>query len=135
MEDTLLKGDHILATKYNYGLTIPFTTKKIWGAERVPKRGDIIIFTFPGDHSVDFVKRVIGLPGDTVEIKDKKVYINGQIFKIPYEKYTDPFIVTMGISTSLFPKYSLLTLLRVSITTGVAAFGIVLFYLIWLKEK
>lgn len=96
MEDTLLKGDHILATKYNYGLTIPFTTKKLWGADRVPDREDIIIFTFPGDHSIDFVKRVIGLPGDTIEVKDKKVYVNGKKYKIPYEKYTDTFIVTQG---------------------------------------
>ena len=49
MEDTLLKGDHILATKYNYGLTVPFTTRKIWGADRIPKQGDIVIFTFPGN--------------------------------------------------------------------------------------
>lgn len=96
MEDTLLKGDHILATKYNYGLTIPFTTRKMWGEDKVPDRGDIVIFTFPGNHSMDFVKRVIGLPGDTVEVRDKKVYINGALYKIPYEKYTDPFILSQG---------------------------------------
>lgn len=96
MEDTLLKGDHILATKYNYGLTIPFTTRKIWGEESVPDRGDIVIFTFPGNHAMDFVKRVIGLPGDTIEVVDKKVYINGEPYKCPYEKYTDPFILTKG---------------------------------------
>ena len=96
MEDTLLKGDHILATKFNYGLTIPFTTKKIWGADRIPARGDVIIFTFPANHEMDFVKRVIGLPGDVIEIKDKKVFINGSRFKIPQEKYIDPFTLTQG---------------------------------------
>jgi signal peptidase I len=96
MEDTLLKGDHILATKYNYGLTIPFTTRKMWGEDKVPDRGDIVIFTFPGNHSMDFVKRVIGLPGDTVEVRDKKVYVDGELYKIPYEKYTDPFILSQG---------------------------------------
>ncbi|HQH99690.1 MAG TPA: signal peptidase I [Deltaproteobacteria bacterium] len=96
MEDTLLKGDHILATKYNYGLTIPFTTYKFWGKDRVPKRGDIVIFTFPGNHAMDFVKRVIGVPGDTIEVREKKVYINGQPYQQPFEKHTDPFILTQG---------------------------------------
>jgi signal peptidase I len=89
MEDTLLKGDHVMATKYNYGLTIPFTTTKIWGKGIVPNRGDIIIFTFPKNKSLDFVKRVIGLPGDTVQITHKKVYINGREYLTGHEKYTD----------------------------------------------
>ncbi|MGC9323390.1 MAG: signal peptidase I [Desulfomonilia bacterium] len=96
MEDTLLKGDHILATKFTYGLTVPFTTKKIWGADRVPERGDIIIFTFPVNHSMDFVKRVIALPGETIEIIDKEVFINEQLYKTGTEKYTDPFILNHG---------------------------------------
>jgi signal peptidase I len=96
MEDTLLKGDHILATKYNYGTTIPMTTRKIWGADLVPKRGDIVIFTFPGNHAMDFVKRVIGTPGDTIEVREKNVYVNGKLFKMSFEKHTDPFILTQG---------------------------------------
>ena len=82
MEDTLLKGDHILATKYNYGMTIPFTTHKLWGKDIVPKRGDVIIFSFPNNTSVDFLKRVIGLPGDAIAVRNKKD--------------TDPYIVTEG---------------------------------------
>ena len=96
MEDTLLKGDHILATKFTYGLTLPFTTEKIWGADKIPARGDVVIFTFPMNHEMDFVKRVIGLPGDVIEIKDKKVFINGKRFEIPSEKYTDPFSINIG---------------------------------------
>lgn len=96
MEDTLLKGDHILATKYNYGMTIPFSTHKFWGADKIPERGDVVIFTFPLDHDKDFVKRVIGLPGEVVSIKNKIVYINGEAFKSGYEKYTDPYIITEG---------------------------------------
>jgi signal peptidase I len=96
MEDTLLKGDHILATKFTYGLTMPFTTKKIWGADKMPDRGDIIIFTFPVNHEMDFVKRVIGLPGDVIEVRDKKVFVNGKRHEIPQEKYTDPFTLNQG---------------------------------------
>jgi len=96
MEDTLLKGDHLLATKYTYGLTIPFTTKKLWGADKVPNRGDIIIFTFPVNHSMDFVKRVIALPDETIEIRDKQVYIDGLPYKTGSEKYTDPFVLNQG---------------------------------------
>ena len=96
MEDTLLKGDHILATKFTYGLTMPLTTKKIWGADKIPSRGDIIIFTFPVNHEMDFVKRVIGLPGDVIEVRDKKVYVNGKPHEIPQEKYTDPFTLNQG---------------------------------------
>jgi len=96
MEDTLLKGDHILATKFTYGLTMPFTTKKIWGADKMPSRGDIIIFTFPVNHEMDFVKRVIGLPGDVIEVRDKKVFVNGKRYEIPQEKYTDPFSLNQG---------------------------------------
>jgi len=98
MEDTLLKGDHILATKYNYGVTVPFTTNKLFGKDIIPKRGDIIIFTFPQNPSLDFVKRVVGLPGDKVEIKNKKVFVNGKGYDEGHEKYTDPFIVDKGIS-------------------------------------
>jgi signal peptidase I len=96
MEDTLLKGDHILATKFNYGMTIPFTTHKLWGKDIVPKRGDVIIFSFPNNTSVDFVKRVIGLPGDTIAVRNKQVYVNGKAYTTGHEKYTDPYIVTEG---------------------------------------
>jgi signal peptidase I len=98
MEDTLLKGDHILATKYNYGVTVPFATYKIFGSDIIPKRGDVIIFTFPQNHEMDFVKRVVGLPGDTVAIINKKVFINGKEYVQGHEKYTDPLIVDRGIS-------------------------------------
>ncbi|HEY9160094.1 MAG TPA: signal peptidase I [Desulfomonilia bacterium] len=99
MEDTLLKGDHIMATKYNYGMTLPFTTKKIWGRDIIPARGDIIIFTYPKNKSLDFVKRVIGLPGDTVQISHKKVYINGREYAMGHEKYTDNRDFTQGPSS------------------------------------
>jgi signal peptidase I len=98
MEDTVFKNDWLLATKFNYGSTIPFTTDKIWGKDIVPKRGDVVIFSFPLDKSVDFVKRVVGLPGEKVAIKDKKVLINGSELILGHEKYADPNIINGGES-------------------------------------
>jgi signal peptidase I len=98
MEDTVFKNDWLLATKFNYGSTIPFTTDKIWGKDIVPKRGDVVIFSFPLDKSVDFVKRVVGLPGEKIAIKDKKVFINGRELILGHEKYADPNIINNGES-------------------------------------
>jgi signal peptidase I len=96
MEDTLLKNDWLLATKYNYGSTIPFTAKKIWGRDIVPQRGDVIVFSFPLKESVDFVKRVVGLPGERIAIRNKKVYVNGREMVLGHEKYSDPNIIYEG---------------------------------------
>ncbi len=98
MEDTVFKNDWLLATKFNYGSTIPFTTDKIWGKDIVPKRGDVVIFSFPLDKSVDFVKRVVGLPGEKVAVKDKKVFVNGKELILGHEKYADPNIINGGES-------------------------------------
>jgi signal peptidase I len=98
MEDTVFKNEWLLASKFNYGSTIPFTTKKIWGRGIVPKRGDIIVFSFPLNESVDFVKRVVGLPGERIAIRDKKVFINGRELVLGHEKYADPNIISGGES-------------------------------------
>ena len=68
MEDTLLIGDHILVNKLSYGIQVPFVDGKIrlFGLMDDPERGDIIVFPFPRDPSRDFIKRVIGLPGDQI---------------------------------------------------------------------
>jgi len=91
MVPTLQVGDHILVSKFIYGVKIPFIRKTIISLTR-PKRGDVIVFIFPKDRSKDFIKRVIGIGGDTVEIMDKKVYINGKLFNDPYGVYNDRFI-------------------------------------------
>jgi signal peptidase I len=73
LEDTLLVGDHILVKKYAY-----------WRQD--PARGDIVIFPFPRDPSRDFIKRVIGLPGDRVEVRNHRAYVNGKLLNEPYVK-------------------------------------------------
>lgn len=88
MEDTLLIGDHILVNKFIYGIGIPFTDIKVLPLKH-PVRGDIIVFKYPGDESKDFIKRVVGTPGDVVQIIDKKVYINGTPVKEPFTVYKD----------------------------------------------
>jgi signal peptidase I len=93
MEDTLLVGDHLLVTKFIYGTKIPFTEKWIMPV-REPKRGDVIVFEYPEDsknpglkfwQKKDFIKRVIGVPGDRVKMVDQVVYVNDKPYKIPQE--------------------------------------------------
>jgi len=93
MEPTLLIGDHLLVNKFEYGIHIPFTEKKVFAYHK-PERGDIIVFTYPVDQSKDFIKRVIGLPGETIEIRKKKIYINNKLFTGSYGTYRDPDTVT-----------------------------------------
>jgi signal peptidase I len=82
LEPTLLTGDFILVNKYNYGVRLPVIHKKIF-ANSSPKRGDIMIFRWPPDTSFNFIKRVIGLPGDHISYVNKELTINGE--KIPQE--------------------------------------------------
>lgn len=76
MIPTLNIGDHILVSKFIYGIRLPFTDIVLVPIQR-PERGDIIVFRFPKDESKDFIKRVIGIPGDSIEVKEKELYLNG----------------------------------------------------------
>jgi signal peptidase I len=76
MIPTLLVGDHILVSKFIYGIRNPFTGSVLIPIKE-PKRFDIVVFKYPLNPSQDFIKRIIGLPGDTVKIVDKKVFVNG----------------------------------------------------------
>ena len=97
MKKTLLIGDHILVSKFSYGThipnEIPFINVKLFDDivlfSKVPQRGDIIVFKFPKDETRDFIKRVIGLPGDLLEVKRQKVYINNKPYKDIHARHTD----------------------------------------------
>ncbi|HEY3346087.1 MAG TPA: signal peptidase I [Nitrospirota bacterium] len=92
MEDTLLIGDHLIVNKFLYGTKIPFTGKEILPL-RDPVRGDVIVFKFPEDETKDFIKRIIGLPGDTLEIVNKKLFVNGKPLTEPYTVFKDEQIL------------------------------------------
>ena len=78
MIPTLLVGDFILVNKFSYGIRLPLFGSKIIDIGE-PQRGDIVVFRFPEDPSVDYIKRVIGLPGDHISYVDKTLYINGKV--------------------------------------------------------
>jgi signal peptidase I len=80
MMPTLLHGDFILVNKFAYGIRLPVLHKKILSLGE-PKRGDVMVFRFPKNPADDYIKRVIGLPGDHIAYRDKKLYINGNLIK------------------------------------------------------
>ena len=92
MKPTLQIGDHILVTKFIYGVKIPIIRKTIVSISE-PKRGDMVVFIYPEDRSKDFVKRVIGIGGDNIEIRNKKIYLNGLPYNDNYGVYTDDMII------------------------------------------
>ncbi len=101
MLETLQIGDHILVNKFIYGVKIPFAQKTIIPIKD-PKRDDIVVFVYPVDKR-DFIKRVVGEPGDTVEIRNKKVFINGTwVGNKPYKKIGNDLISDCGIPSKNF---------------------------------
>lgn len=92
MKQTLLVGDHIFVNKFIYGVKIPFVNKTLIPVTD-PERGDIVVFEFPEDPDKDFIKRVVGLPGDVVQIVNKKVYVNGELLDDSHVIYLDPHIL------------------------------------------
>ncbi len=89
MMDTLLVGDYILVNKFLYGAEVPVVDWRVPGL-RQPRQGDIIVFKYPQDEKRDFIKRIIGTPGDEVLIRGQDVYVNGQRLTEPYVKPSSP---------------------------------------------
>ena len=89
MVKTLLVGDHLLASKFSYGIKIPFTHSYIYKGSD-PVKGDIIIFEYPNDPSVDYIKRIVGTPGDTIEVRNKQLFRNGEPVKESFIRFTEP---------------------------------------------
>jgi signal peptidase I len=77
MIPTLLIGDFIVVNKFAYGLRLPVVNRKFVSIGE-PERGDVVVFRYPVDPSVNFIKRLVGLPGDTISYRSKRLYINGQ---------------------------------------------------------
>lgn len=89
MENTILRGDHVLAVRWTYGWRLPLFQGVVFGA-RPASRGDLVVFPYPEDPGRTFLKRVIGLPGETVEIRRKVVLINGTPLEEPYTRFIEP---------------------------------------------
>lgn len=92
MYPTLYVGDYLFVSKYTYGyskhsmpLSLPIIDGRIW--EETPQRGDVVVFKFPQDNKTDFIKRIIGLPGDKIKLENGRLFINGKI--IPREQIED----------------------------------------------
>ena len=77
MIPTLLVGDFIVVNKFTYGLKLPVVNKKVL-ALGTPQRGDVVVFRYPVDPSINFIKRLIGLPGDTITYRNKELFVNGE---------------------------------------------------------
>src|SRR5215831_4062616 len=88
MENNLLIGDHLLVNKMIYAPTVSPVDRAVLPVGTI-KRGDVIVFKYPEEPERDFIKRVIGLPGETLELKDKKVYINGKPLDEPYVHFLE----------------------------------------------
>lgn len=96
MVPTLLVGDQILVNKFIYGVKIPYLRKTIIPVTN-PEKGDIVVFIYPNDRSKDFIKRVIGTAGDKIEIRNKKIFINGKEYSDSYGIYSDKLIYPAAI--------------------------------------
>lgn len=97
MLPTLQIGDHLLVSKFIYGIRVPFTGQTLVPIKD-PKHGDIIVFRFPKDRSIDYIKRVIGVPGDTFQVKNKKLFINGEQIEDPHAHFTSTMVLPAGVS-------------------------------------
>jgi len=109
MKPTLKEGDHILVSKFSYGFRLPFISKTLY-RYGMPQRGDIVVFTRPDDSSTNIIKRVIGLPGDTVEVQGTKVSINGTYYPEEYARWVHGGIFDGNFGPAKVPENKILLL-------------------------
>ena len=124
MLPTLEVGDFILVNKYRYGIRVPILHKKLIAISD-PRRGDVMVFRYPGDNKTNYIKRVIGLPGDAIVYQNKRLYINGELIESvadgsytpfpvkgkerPYNRYTQTIPAANAMGNSAEPaQYSIL---------------------------
>ena len=93
MLPTLQIGDHLLVNKFSYGVKLPVTGTVLFSRPG-PARGDVVVFRFPRDRSLDYIKRVIGIGGDTIEVRDKQVFVNGEKVADPHAHFTSREIMS-----------------------------------------
>jgi signal peptidase I len=104
MIPTFLEGDRVLVSKFAYGVRNPFTNGVLFG-EGAPQRGDVVIFKAPKDPNMDFVKRVVGLPGEVLEVREGKILINGAALDDPHGHYDgSPFTPTRNFGPISIPE-------------------------------
>ena len=97
MKETLQIGDHILVNKFIYGVKIPFIRATLIPIKK-PQRDDIVVFKYPENPKLDFIKRVVGVEGDVVEIRDKHLYINHEPYERNYAIFKDNYIIPGGFN-------------------------------------
>jgi len=115
MKPTLVEGDFIFVKKFSYGLRLPVVEAKIFETGS-PKRGDVVVFRLPSDPSINYIKRVVGLPGDKVDFRRHRLTINGQLIDV---KATDEFFEGATVySEDLLGRVHDTLILRPSYSTG-----------------
>ena len=92
MKETLQIGDHILVNKFIYGIKLPFAHKTIIPIKQ-PRKDDIIVFRYPENPKIDFIKRVVGVEGDIIEIRNKNLYVNDKLLYQEFAIHTDPQVI------------------------------------------
>lgn len=96
MLPTLQIGDHLLVNKFIYGIKVPFAGNILVPIKK-PENGDIIVFRYPEDRSIDYIKRVVASPGDKIEIKNKVIYVNGQKVEDEFAHFTDKNVIPRNL--------------------------------------
>jgi signal peptidase I len=106
MMPTLLDGDFIVVNKYAYGLRLPVLDRKFISTGS-PQRGDVVVFRKPGQENINYIKRLVGLPGDRVEVRDDHLIINGQVVELePAGRYNDGCYVDMRLSVEKLGEHT-----------------------------